>query len=498
MIKIRVDHLGDSPSVAIRTDGGVLAWQDWMCDSIALLGTGRPGQVALFSFTNGSTLETGIIPGESLDILATGQHYSLLSDDLGPDLRYEGLIRKNEPFEATGAFFKGIQCQTHGDLGSAVTIYQELQQTQPILPRVANLLGLCLRVSQRLPEAEQAYLKEIEIAPQFPDVYCNLGILYLKTGREHLARTMFEKALDRDQFHLNSLLQWSKFLKNSGEGGSKIAASVNVRLFNGYPEVPQVQEHLTELAAAQGISLQQLGMQFRAGAGPLAEPKLMNLMKRVENLRLNGALIAALRGYSHILRKAGGTSMEGFFHHWVRKRMAAIDAVRPKFLDETWNDLTLEIMNEHPVFAKSLQEASTSAPTTGNAPPAPSPDSEPPALAPLTPEEFFAMTLEEVMRDGQIKPEETNVVCRLKNLLRIDEAAHTSMFNEAVARARGNPLADDGGSFDSHRLFKRLVLAVVRDGKVEPHEKKLLSIASEALELSSQEVKALIAEVQKR
>lgn len=501
MIKICREQTAEFPVFAVKAPGGVLSWQDWMCDSVALMGTGQADRVALFSFATGAVLETGMLQHATSDAMVSDKiGYSLTSDDLVPEAKLEGLLWKHEPFESSGLLFKAIQCQTHGDLETAVATYQELLRKPFPLPRVANLLGLCLRVSGRLAESEQAYLQEIEIAPHYPDVYCNLGILYLRTEREHLARSMFEKALERDQFHLNSLLQWSKFLQQSGEEQSKIAISIHVRLLQLYANVPKALEHLMQLATAQNFSLEQFGAHLRANAGPFADGNTLQLMNRVENLRLNGALMAALCGYSFILKKTMHMPMAAFFQHWLRRRIALVDAVRPSFLDQAWHEMLDVIKSEHPTFAELLN--GTPEPKTSTDPDKISreqpPDAKTQELSALTPEEFFFMALEEVMRDGQIKPEETHLILRLKNLLRIDEATHVKLFKEAVAHTRSNPLADDGGDFDPQRLFKRLVWAVIRDGKVEPHEKKLLAIASEALELSSQQVKTLIAEVQKR
>jgi tetratricopeptide (TPR) repeat protein len=482
-----VSHDG-IPSVAFRPEGGVLTWQDWMCDNLALMGSPRSDGtvgVRLFSFNSGQTLGEAALSSQEAELLRGSDRYLLETGELGDDLRWEAMMVKHEPCDLSGDLIAGIQAQSHGDLESAAAAYQRVRQRSPKLPRVANLLGLCLRLTGNVTEAEQAYLQETELMPQIPDAFCNLGILYLKTEREQLARTMFEKALDRDQFYLNALLQSAKMLAGHEKKPSRLAASLNLRLLTIYHDIPQVQEHLMKLATNLAMSAAEFSAFLRNESGVLSDPPFLLLMRRVESLRLNGAYLATMRGFAHLLRKAEGTPLETFSGHWTARRLAVIEPFIPPPMQPAWRVAKQELVDRLPAGTMAeTGEATTVA--------------EPPTrTTELTAEEFFEMALFEIMRDGQIKPFEAQILFRLKNALRIDEETHQRLFHKVEARLHQNPLVDDGqDDFQGERLFRQLVMAVLRDGRVEPQEKKLLTIAAESLELPAAEVRRIIAEVQ--
>lgn len=475
------------PVFAFNLDGGVMEWQDWMCDSIAVIGV-KPSQTSsntelkVFSFITGTTLSDITLPPDYSTDLSKINGYLLSSDDIGDEVRSEGMIVKHEQIDTCGLFYDAIQRQTCGDLNGAITSYEQLRAEYPKLPRIANLMGLCLRLSGRFAEAEQAYHSEIEIVPDAPDAYCNLGILYLKTDREQLARTMFEKALDRDQFYLNALIQMGKLLLSGADTNPNMLASVNLRLSIAYHDLQPVQELLAGAAAQTGLAPADYASHLRSNSGILSDPAILMLMKRVENLRLNGALIAAGKGYAHLLQKTAGTPSEKYFQFWVSRKIDVLDSVIPQCLSPHWTDLKEDLLGRLPPMAYPEPAiVTTVAHKTGA----------------LTAEEFFELALVEILRDGQIKPEEAQLVFRLKNALRVSEETHKAIFTAVESRLNGSPMVDDGGNFDPKRLFKQLVIAVLRDGRVEPQEKKLLTIAGEALDLLAEELRAIISEVQK-
>lgn len=488
MAKVKLTDYNNTPGAQFNLEGGVMAWQDWMCDSISLMAVfdqpgSTPNRIQAFSFISGAVLASTAASTDEIARFASASQYILACENLGTEHNEEGMILKNEPVDHTGMLTCGIQLQTTGNLEGAIEQYKGVLKAIPRLPRVANLMGLCLRLTGKMDEAEQAYLKEMENSPDFPDAYCNLGILYLKIGREQPAHSMFEKALDRDQFYLNALLQLSKLLADSKENRfHTMLASINHRLLTAYADIPQVQEHLTRLAAASGLSGYEFAAQLGSASPVLSDAGILLLMKKVESLRLNGAHIATARGLYCLLEKTIGTPGERFFLFWVARRLQSIGKKIPEGLRLAWEKVTSELFNSFP--AVKQQDMSRLPPQirTGDA---------------LTPEEFFEIVLVEILRDGQIKPEESSLLLRLKNALRIDDSTHSAVFSKVEKRFRANPMVDDGGSLDPERLFKLLVIAVLRDGKVEEQEKKLLGIAGDSLQLSMDRLKAIVAEIQR-
>jgi len=488
------------PCLAFRNDGGMITWQDWMGDSLVVMLRKDPGispSLLLMSFLNGAPLCSLPASPEIIQSIADSECHVLVSDDLGDELRLEGILVKNEPCDLSGYLYEGIKAQTRGDLNAAVEAYGNAKKESPQLPRIANLQGLCLRILEKYSEAESAYLEEINISPRLPDAYYNLGVLYMKTGRPQMARGMFEKSLDRDQFYLNGLVQLVKLLISTGERRSRLVDLLNLRLLAIYSDIPQVQEHLLEMASQAGLPPHEYSRLLKSEAGILSDSPILVLMKRLESLRLNGALMASLRGYSHLLEKTAGNPSETFFMHWVAKRMEILSEHIPAFLTPSWektrNDLSARIGKM--VKAMPARNEPTHTPRTGAMGEPLESSSLQTKDGPLTSEEFFELTLMEILRDGIIKPLEAQMIFRLKNALRINEKTHQQIFSKIQGQAKANPQIDDGGDFKPLRLFTQLVKAVARDGKAESDEKNLLIIAGEALEILPEEMEKIFYEI---
>ena len=474
------------PGAFLTPPGSLMAWQEWMTDSIALLPEqvteGSPVPAALLSFSNAQPLMNVSIPWEFWKVAVANSSYLIASSDLTGEQQIEGSLLKVEPLDTTGQFLAGIRCQVQGDCQGALEAYRRVQAVNPAIPRVSNLQGLCYRMLNQTEDAEKAYLREMEICPDLPDSYCNLGILYRKTGRDNLARGMFEKSLDRNSMYWNALLQFSKFIFETEGASARLLSSLNHRLITLHQGFPQVQDHLANVAAKLNITFQDYLARIRQEAGVLADPAVLAFIKRTEELRLNGAYFSALRGYSLLLsRTPAGTPLESFLLNWIAKHLAAFELRIPEGLQEVFRRIKSDLIAERPSLA------------TQDVQPLPPPEID--GSGRLTAEEFFALVLEAIMKDGQIKPEEMQIVFRLKNSLRISEATHKAVFAQTARKMQSRCLSDDGGDFEPIALYKTLHEAVVRDGVVEASEKKLLEIAQEALELLPEEVSRFPVEV---
>ncbi|OQA09660.1 MAG: Tetratricopeptide repeat protein [bacterium ADurb.Bin374] len=478
---------GGHPAIVFRLDGGAMAWQDWMCQPVALLAEtpGSPDRAVLLSFQTGSALASVAVPQEILAALKPAKAHVLASGDVPESQDADAAVVKLEPFDASGFLHEGIKKQMRGELEAAVEAYGRAEAEVPGLPRAANLRGLCLRLLGRNEEAEAAYRHEIEISPAMPDAFANLGILFARAGRNAEARAMFEKALDRDQFYLNALLHFARLLAAEGQKASKLFASLNMRLLGAWADVPQAQEHLLAMASACGASPAEFAALLRAEAGWLADPFVLQTMKRCEILRLNGAFIAALRGYGVLLDRTAGTPTAAFFRNWVTRRNALVETMLKDIYKKEWNSLKAELQTRHPELA----------PTPADTPADAGRDAQPERVGAMGPEEFYAIIVTEILRDGQVSRHEAELLGKFRAVLRISDQAHARILDGAVAATARSPMTDGGGEFRSEAFFRRLAAAVVRDGKIDELERKLVVLAAQALNVSSDAVKAAFREV---
>ncbi len=472
-----LDH--DWAVLGLSGHDALAQWPAWMLEPLAPLMLDAAAGLGLFSFQSARPFATG--PLADAATLASARGLLVVCEGLPAEAQLETALARAEPIDVTGAFYRGIVEQTRGEFAAALASFAAVLTAQPKLPRVRNVQGMCLRRLGRTDEAERAYCDEIDNDPQAPDAYCNLGVLYSKTGRQAMARVQFEKALDRDPFYTNVLVQLSRLVLDQEGPKAPLLAPLAWRLFTLYFDAVQVRQHLETLAAAAGVSLDQFRVQVETKAGPLRDPQVLALLRRVEMLRHNGCRLPALRAIAALLQATSThPTVANFAVDWAARRLALLDErPAPEALREAQERVRAELLAAWPQLARGVA-------APGAAPM--------PNAGALTPEEFFEVALEEVFGRGQLNREDMQLILRLKNLLRIDAATHQRLFNDAAARHAGNSMVDDGVEFDAERLFSRLVVAVARDGKLEPGERKLLDLACEALEVTPAVRDRLLAE----
>ncbi|HOT27277.1 MAG TPA: tetratricopeptide repeat protein [Candidatus Ozemobacteraceae bacterium] len=475
------------PAIVFRPDGGAMTWQDWMCQPVALLAEapGNPDRVVLLSFQSGMPLASVSVSPECRTALNSAKAHVLASGDVPESQDADAAVVKLEPFDASGFLHEGIKKQMRGELEAAVEAYGRAEAEVPELPRAANLRGLCLRLLGRNEEAEAAYRRELETSPAMPDAFANLGILFARSGRNAEARAMFEKALERDQFYLNALLHFARLLAAEGQKTSRLFASLNMRLLGAWADAPQAQEHLLAMASACGASPAEFAALLRAEAGWLADPFVLQTMKRCEILRLNGAYIATLRGYGVLLDRTAGMPSAAFFRNWVARRNSLIETMIGDIYIQEWNSLKAELQARHPELAPASPAPAADAGRDG----------QPERDGAMSPEEFYSIIVTEMLRDGQVSQHEAALLNRFRAALRISDQAHARILDEAVAATPRSPMTDGGGEFRSEAFLRRLAAAVIRDGKIDELERKMVVLAAQTLNVSSDAVKAAFREV---
>ncbi len=481
MIPATLEQRAGCVVVSLRPDGGLLSWQDWMCDAVALLAvptTGDTPSLLVFSYRTGAILARFRLPSGDLDTLAAAPRYVLTAAGLEGTLQLEGSICKIEPIDPTGGVYAGVQLQTAGQPAEALRAYSRALEASAGLSGVRSLMAACHRIENRIDLAERLYQEECERFPLLPDAFAQLGMLYQRTERAQLARSMFEQALERDMFCLNALLHLSRLLAGQPGTAPRMLGPLTHRLAVGFGDLPVVQEHLQALAQAAGLTPTEFAARTRADAGLVSNPTLLRLMKRLESLRLNGAGLAALRGYAHLLEQTADSHLAGFFQHWVSRRLALFPPSLPGLLQPAFDACRQDLQARYPGLA---QAAAPAEPGSGS----------PTALSR---DEFYLLALEEVLLDGQITPTEQALLARLRGALRLDDTQHQKLFARAATLA-GQALAERGSDFNPVRFMRKLILAITRDNRVEAQERTFLDLAREVLQLTPETLTSILAEV---
>ena len=99
---------------------------------------------------------------------------------------------------STGLLRKAQVLEREGDVPAALAVHEQVVRSSPRLDQAwVNLISLYARV-QRPADAEQAFRRAIELAPNRADAYYNFGVLCFGLERWADARAAFERALSLD------------------------------------------------------------------------------------------------------------------------------------------------------------------------------------------------------------------------------------------------------------------------------------------------------------
>ncbi len=449
-----------------------VAWNEIAGDNVSIMAIDNG--LAIFSFVTGAIIASASAESTLLAKLPEAAAVALNRQGMETSSE-DNLLFKFERFDLTGHFAGGIRAQATGDTHGAITAYQKVIEADARIGRVYNLLGLCQRLNNETAAAEASYRKAIEIFDEAPDAWCNLGILYQKTGHDAQAQEFFSEALRRDEFYFNALLRRAAWFLEAGQVASPEFARLNLRLLMHYSELAPVQRHLIASAGRLDLSLEDYCEQLHSEHGILANSKIQQYFRQIEGFINNGAFARAT-GYIQML-----TGMIPQMHGeqqitaWLQPRLEKIIKRFPsgaayEFLRNT---------------RKLAVPQNTTQPSPGET-----------ERKPLTGPEFFSMVLLEIMRDGQIEPAEQELIKKLKAALNVPDEMFMKMFNNVRRQLAGVELS--GGlreRFSHQRLFKNLCQAAFRDGVVEESEKNILGFACRAFGISSDEFKRILTEV---
>lgn len=471
--EIRLSENGRYPSLDFNVP--LLTWNDWMQDNISLLPAVAENEyeIVLFSFHNGTVLARCRAETDQVRRLFASECISLAAISIGERPLLETTIFKKETFDLSGNFFTGVYLQTSGELDKAIVAYEKAIKNCPQLFRAYNLLGLCQRLSGNNEAAEKSYLNSIEIDDTNPEAFSNLGTLYLKTGREAEAEKMFLKALEKDEFYLNALLKLSKIYLHGKNLLDSDFFQINLKLFKLYSSFPKVISQLEQTAALGRMTLNEYCERLGASNSYLNSDQILRQMKSIEGYINNGALFVAINGLKKLAAESSQTYHSSEIIGWCRHRFNQIASQSSQLRH-------LELSNAFSALTTAVPELKA----------------EEKSISPLSPGEFFALVILEIMRDGQIDLHEKQIVQKLRELLQIKDSDYHDIINRIRSQVSANPFFEkEPKGFQPLRLFRTLVKAAARDRIIEESEKKILVFASKAFSISSDDANRIIAEV---
>lgn len=114
------------------------------------------------------------------------------------DPREERLSSEHKPHLSAQNFFqKGLEFYNSSQYEMASRAFWAATTASPLEAEFRIYLARCLAMMQgQAQEAEQEFLKAIELSPQNADYYVQLGLFYQKINISHKAMQMFKKALE--------------------------------------------------------------------------------------------------------------------------------------------------------------------------------------------------------------------------------------------------------------------------------------------------------------
>jgi serine/threonine-protein kinase len=104
-------------------------------------------------------------------------------------------VTELQPDSARGYHMLGTVQQSAGDIGAALESYRKANEILPTAATWSNM-GTVLFWQGEYTQAADAYQKAIDLAPNEPDLYANLGDARQKLGRRDDALASYRRAID--------------------------------------------------------------------------------------------------------------------------------------------------------------------------------------------------------------------------------------------------------------------------------------------------------------
>lgn len=167
---------------------------------------------------------------------------------------------------STGLIRRGQILEREGDLAGALAVHQQVVKKSPKLDQAwVNLISLYARSGQPL-QAEEAFRRAVELAPNRADAYYNFGVFCVNAERWADARKMFEKAVALDPGNPETLYNLGVVVERTGALAR--ARALFQRALALKPHYRQVHFHLGRIYANER-NYEQAAAEFQQAIEPI-------------------------------------------------------------------------------------------------------------------------------------------------------------------------------------------------------------------------------------
>ncbi len=108
----------------------------------------------------------------------------------------------------------GTRLSKAGEMQKAEENFLKAIELDPQYPQSYHNLGILQAAQQRTEESIKNLEKLVELEPEIAEHYCNLGIVYYLEGSYYESELFFSKALEIDKDHPGALFDLGKLLFN--------------------------------------------------------------------------------------------------------------------------------------------------------------------------------------------------------------------------------------------------------------------------------------------
>lgn len=145
------------------------------------------------------------------------------------------------------ASFAGLQAAVSPpNLGHALTSQRALAIERPDDPQVQNDLGNLLVLAGQTDQAEEAYRRALELAPDMTSARYNLGLLLLQTERPRQAMRAFQAVVEAEPRHAWAHYQIGAILDQRGAEGRAIQQYGKAFRLDPQLAFPEVNPHVIQ------------------------------------------------------------------------------------------------------------------------------------------------------------------------------------------------------------------------------------------------------------
>jgi len=147
-------------------------------------------------------------------------------------------------------FQKAVELQAAGRLDEAEAAYKAISEASPDIPEVYQNLGSLYLVKKDYAAAETAFQKGLELRPDSTDLSALLARVYQESGQPEKAMALIEKSAGDNPQDAKAQFNRGIFLLNANKSEEAIAAFEAA--IKADPEMPDAHYHLATQLVGQG------------------------------------------------------------------------------------------------------------------------------------------------------------------------------------------------------------------------------------------------------